>query len=49
MGESQGDLRQTLCRTALEATTFTLREATPDSETLIMGECVLEALLTNLA
>jgi hypothetical protein len=38
-----------LCRAALEAAALTLGEATPDSETLIMCERILEALLAHIA
>jgi hypothetical protein len=38
-----------LCRATLEAAAFTLGEATPYSESLIMCERVFEALLTNVA
>jgi hypothetical protein len=38
-----------LSRATLETAALTLGEATPDSKTLIMSECVFKALLANIA
>jgi hypothetical protein len=38
-----------LCRAALEAAALTLREATPNAETLIMCEGVFKTLLADIA
>jgi hypothetical protein len=38
-----------LCRATLKATTLALREATPDTETLIVSERVFKALLADIA
>jgi hypothetical protein len=38
-----------LCRSALEAAALTLRETTPDTKALIMGERVFKAFLANIA
>jgi hypothetical protein len=40
--------RRGLCRLLLEATTFTLAEATPNPEALIVGQCVFEAFNSHL-